>query len=277
MIIFSEDLLNRLTKLGFTNYEAKAYLSLLKNNPATGYEISNQAHVPRSVIYATLRKLEARGIVISIHEKPRRYIPLSPKQLLAKLESNFSERLSSLSEELLAYENKPDTEGFWNLRGYKSLIQISETHIREAKDLVCIHGWRREIMALKSPLMAARERGVDIIIFSFNKIDEDFGKVFAYGIDEKKLAEIWNHKFILVADAKELVMGPANKKADEQAIWTQNNAVLNIATNYIILDITLFGQRMEIDVSDTVTRLMTEKVDHLDELIQATTSDTPDS
>lgn len=273
MTIFSEDLLNRLTKLGFTNYEAKAYLSLLKNNPATGYEISNEAHVPRSVIYSTLRKLESRGFAISIHEKPQRYIPLSPKQFLAKLESNFSERLSSLSEELLAYEDKPDTEGFWNLRGYNSLIQISETHIRDAKDLICIHGWRREIMNLRTPLLAAKRRGIDIVIFSFNAIEEDFGKVFVYGIDENKLSKIWNHKFIQVTDAKELVMGPANRDIDEQAIWTQNQAVLNIATNYIILDITLFGQRMNVDVSDTVTRLMTEKVNHLDELIEETKKD----
>ena len=74
-----EDLLAKLSKLGFTNYEARAYLGLLRNNPATGYEISHQADVPRSVIYSILRKLEAMGVVISIHEKPRRYIPLSPK------------------------------------------------------------------------------------------------------------------------------------------------------------------------------------------------------
>ena len=63
-------------------------------------------------------------------------------------------------------------------------------------------------------------------------------------------------------------MGPANSEVDLQAIWTQNKAVLSIAINYIILDITLYGQRMHEDVSETTEKLMMEKSDYLDELIR---------
>lgn len=264
----SEDLLSKMLKMGFTIYEAKTYLGLLKHNPATGYEISHEAHVPRSVIYSILRKLESMGVVISIHYKPRRYIPLSPKQLLSRLESDFSEKLTSLRKDLLEFNNKADTEGFWNIRGYRSLMQTCIALIKDAKESVSISGWRREILKLKEPLLAAKKRGVDIVIFSFNKIEPEFGHIFAYGIGEEELLAIWNRKLILVSDSRDLVMGPANMDEEEQAIWTQNKAVLTIAINYIILDITLFGQRKKKDVSDTVVKLMTEKVDNLDELIE---------
>jgi len=94
--------------------------------------------------------------------------------------------------------------------------------------------------------------------------------VFAYGVDEEKLAKFWGRKIIMVTDSKDLVMGSANMNDEQQAIWTQNRAVLTIALNYIILDITLYGQRKKVDVSNAVMRLMTEKVNHLDQLIEET-------
>lgn len=264
------DLSGKLNKLGFTNYEARTYLGLLRNNPATGYEISHQADVPRSVIYTILRKLEAMGIIISIHEKPRRYIPLSPKQLIALLESDFSKRLSSLRDDLFNFNNKPETEGFWNIRGYESLMELCTSLIKETRETIYISAWKREIEQLEKPLWAAKKRGVEIVAFSFTEIDQNLGDVFAYGVDEDKLAKFWDRKIIMVTDSKDLVMGSSNMDDEQQAIWTQNRAVLTIALNYIILDITLYGQRKKVDVSETVMKLMTEKVDHLDQLIEET-------
>ena len=270
MNMISDGLLNKLLKLGFTSYEARTYLGLLRNNPATGYEISQQVNVPRSVIYTILRKLETMGIVISIHDKPRRYIPLSPKQLISLLESDFSKRVSSLREDLFNFNNKPESEGFWNIRGYESLMELCTSLIKESHETIYISAWKREIEQLKKPLFAAKKRGVEIVAFSFTEIDQELGEVFAYGVDEEKLAKFWDRKIILVTDSKDLVMGSANMDDEQQIIWTQNRAVLTIAVNYIILDITLYGQRKKVDVSDTVMKLMTEKVDHLDQLIEET-------
>ncbi len=270
MNMISDGLLNKLLKLGFTSYEARTYLGLLRNNPATGYEISQQVNVPRSVIYTILRKLETMGIVISIHDKPRRYIPLSPKQLISLLESDFSKRVSSLREDLFNFNNKPESEGFWNIRGYESLMELCTSLIKESHETIYISAWKREIEQLKKPLFAAKKRGVEIVAFSFTEIDQELGEVFAYGVDEEKLAKFWDRKIILVTDSKDLVVGSANMDDEQQIIWTQNRAVLTIAVNYIILDITLYGQRKKVDVSDTVMKLMTEKVDHLDQLIEET-------
>lgn len=269
MASITDDLIVLLKKIGFTNYESKAYLGLLKNHPATGYEISQITDVPRSVIYSTLRKLESNGVAISVHGKPTRYIPLSPKQLLSRLESDFSKKLNSLSEELLAFEDKPDSEGFWNIRGYKSLMEICENHIRDSRKQIVISGWSREIDTFHDSLIEAKERGVDVVVFSFNEISKEYGDVYAYNIPEEKLKKIWDHKLILVTDSKELIMGPANKDEDEQAIWTQNEAVLKIAINYVVLDITLFGQRMKVDTAGTVLKIMPERVDDLDKMIEA--------
>jgi len=40
----------KLVKIGFSEYEAKAYVALLRESPVTGYELSMLSGVPRSMI-----------------------------------------------------------------------------------------------------------------------------------------------------------------------------------------------------------------------------------
>jgi len=268
MDIFQDNVLHKMMQLGFTNYEARTYLGLLKLSPATGYEISQLAHVPRSVVYSVLKQLESRGIVISIHDKPRRYIPLAPDEMLKRMETDYASRVSNLKDDLAELSNKSGTEGFWNLRGYQSLMQTCETLIREAHKSIYISGWQREISLLREHLLNACKRNVFVVIFSFNEINPPIGVTLAYGIPEEKLEHYWDRKLILVTDSKNLIMGPANQQEDEQAIWTQNKAALTIATNYIILDITLFGQRMNMDISNIIAGMLTDEFEKVDDLIQ---------
>jgi len=59
------ELISQLAKFGFTQNEAKAYSTLLKHCPATGYEVSHHSGVPRSASYEILKKLELSGVIYS--------------------------------------------------------------------------------------------------------------------------------------------------------------------------------------------------------------------
>jgi hypothetical protein len=50
-----------LLQLGFSEYEARAYLALVQRNPLNGYELAKVPGVPRANIYAVLQKLKERG------------------------------------------------------------------------------------------------------------------------------------------------------------------------------------------------------------------------
>ena len=64
-------LLELLQQFGLSPNVAKAYLALIKSNPATGYELSAQSGIPRSAIYNVLNRLESIGIVSSLGESPK--------------------------------------------------------------------------------------------------------------------------------------------------------------------------------------------------------------
>src|SRR5581483_12288277 len=91
-----DDILESLSELGFSTNEARAYRGLLVESPATGYEIAQRANIPRSAIYAVLKRLEDDGLVARVEETPARYAPLPPTDLLGVLRRRFNTSLESL-------------------------------------------------------------------------------------------------------------------------------------------------------------------------------------
>ena len=77
-----EKIARKMIELGFTKYEAKAYVSLLHSNPVTRYELSKNSSVPRSAIYDVIRRLESYGAVSATSTKPEKYVPLPPDKFL---------------------------------------------------------------------------------------------------------------------------------------------------------------------------------------------------
>tara|TARA_B110000438_G_scaffold25758_1_gene24227 strand:+ start:2078 stop:2872 length:795 start_codon:yes stop_codon:yes gene_type:complete len=261
-------LLELLQQFGLSSNVAKAYLALIKNNPATGYELSAQSGIPRSAIYNVLNRLESIGIVSSLGESPKKYIPLAPSSLLEHFDNSHKDRLNQLKERIEEIEVDDEAFDFWHLHGYRNLILKMREIINNATEKVFVSGWKREIDAIKNELYAANERGIDITIFSFCDLELDVGEVVSYNLNELDLRKIWSPKVILVVDDLSTIMGSARDNDDSRSIYTQNNAIIEIATNHIILDITLAGSRLKFDSGPIVEKIMKQSNLHLDRLIK---------
>ena len=262
-------LIELLQHFGLSSNAAKAYVALLKFNPATGYELSSQSGIPRSAIYTVLNRLESIGIVNSIGESPKKFIPLPPSSLLEHFDHSHKDRIEELKENINKMDVDDEAFDFWHLNGYRNLILKMKETINNAKEKVFISAWRREITSVQKELIIASDRGVDIILFSFCSLNKKIGETISYKLDEEKLRKIWSPKVILVADHSSTIMGSARDKDDSRTIYTQNEAIIEIATNHIILDITLAGQRLNFDPHPIVKRIMKRPDLHLDRLIKS--------
>jgi len=263
-----EKITNKIKSLGFTAYEAKAYITLLQNNPVTRYELSKNSGVPRSAIYDVIQKLETIGAASAIYSEPKKYVPLPPEQLFELLGRQFKERISEARQSLKNFETELEPGHLWNIVGYKNMIHKAREMISRSKESIYLSLWKKECNMLKNELDEAIERGVEITAFSFTPLNIDSSRVYTYDVPEEDLGKIWNHKMILVIDQKELLMGEADKHNLKKTAWTRNTAIVDIATNYIILDITLFGLRMNIEVGDTVSSMLKEGYDNLGKMLE---------
>ena len=116
--------------------------------------------------------------------------------------------------------------------------------------------WKREVNLLEKELKKAEKRGVDVTLFSFTKFDFKIGKQISYNLNEDRLRKIWSPNIILVSDQLSTIMGSSKKKGNSRSIFTKNEAIIEIAINHIVLDITLAGQRLNFDSNPIVKKIM---------------------
>ena len=155
----------------------------------------------------------------------------------------------------------------WNIHGYENLILKAKELIGSAKESIYLSVWRREAILLRKEMEQAEKRGVRIVIFTFTKLPFFIGRVLSHNLGEEDLEKVWDHKIILCVDQKELLMGEADTKTAKNVAWTHNKALIAIALNHIILDISLFGQRYGVNIDDCVVEMQPGELEYLGKLL----------
>ncbi|MAG44387.1 hypothetical protein CL633_00680 [bacterium] len=83
-------ILKNLQKLGFSKNEAKVYLALLKMGFCTTGPIIKKTSLHRNIVYETLDKLVARGLVSQTIQRGKKHFrPLSPEKILKQEKSQL--------------------------------------------------------------------------------------------------------------------------------------------------------------------------------------------
>ncbi len=255
-------------QLGFTATDAKAYVALLKNNPATGYELAARSGVPRSAVYGVLKRLEGLGLVNAVQKKPAKYQPLPPPKLLELVESRFHRTLDDLKESLDGLDDRSNESVTWTIQGYTPVLEAARTLIEGSSRCLYASVWGREAERLASPLQEHLGNGLEVVLFSFTPLPPETGRHFSYNIPERELERYWSHKVIMVSDQKKALIGGAEQTEDNRAVVTEETALVEMAISNLVLDITLFGQRTEVDTSGVVSSL-TAHLAPVEELVQS--------
>nr|NJM02749.1 TrmB family transcriptional regulator [Desulfobacula sp.] len=90
--------MNDMKRLGFSEYECKAYLKLLEEFPLNGYTLSKNSGIPRSRIYEVLKNLMGKQMVFEqTEEKNKVYYPVAPDVFIKKLKESYKELFSNIS------------------------------------------------------------------------------------------------------------------------------------------------------------------------------------
>src|SRR5579863_5394710 len=156
----SKETLSSLRQLGFTDYESRIYVQLLKVSPATAYEISKAAGVPRANAYAALEALAQRGAVLPVNEEPLRYIAAPPKTLFESISRQTRTLCSDLSAELSALTPADQDAYVWTAHGDMAVQDKIEAMIAESRRSIWIKAADGVIRRHKPSLQKAAGRGV---------------------------------------------------------------------------------------------------------------------
>jgi sugar-specific transcriptional regulator TrmB len=105
-------LVARLTRLGLTSYEARAYVALIKRDSFTAAQVARMAALPRQRIYDVLGSLVSKGLASTRPGHQVKYAAVSPELAIERLMSRQRADLAELELDAAAIVEslKPDFE-----------------------------------------------------------------------------------------------------------------------------------------------------------------------
>ena len=234
------DLVPELNGIGFTDTEAKVYLLLLRNNPATGYQLSKESGVPRSMVYEALGRLDARGAVLKSEEASATlYRPLSPETLLESVDMEHHRKMKSLSSGLSRIYEIGSEDLLWTILGETSVISYATEMIQSAQVELMLVLSDQGLRELQDVIQAAFDRRVLVRALLTGILELGCGEVAYHPPHESKVQELTDN-VVVVADEKEALIASGDE--DRKATITTNRNLVLIARQFIWME--LFAQRI---------------------------------
>ncbi len=235
----SKEILSGLRQLGFTDYEARIYVQLLKVSPATAYEISKGAGVPRANAYAALEALAQRGAVLPVNEEPLRYIAASPKSLFESIARQTRSLCSDLATELSALTPADQDSYVWTAHGGMAVQDRIEAMIAESRRSIWIKAADDVIRHHKASLQKAAARGVALMVVLFGKDASEFRfnqncRVKIHESDGTRMGTADN-LFTIAVDHQKMLT--ANTEGDVIAAYTSCAPIVTMALSLIRHDL----------------------------------------
>jgi sugar-specific transcriptional regulator TrmB len=268
--VTQSDVVNALVSLGFNLNEGRAYAALLRLGRSTGYEVSQRAGVPRSAVYAVLRRLVEQGAARSLAGNPERFIATPPDSLLELMRKRFDASGKSLVEAIRRMNVAPAVPDAFSVKGYERVMEEASRIIGSAKRTLVVSGWPRELEQLATELSNADARGAYVVMFSHAVLSPRLGgHHFSYSLPEERLEDFWEHRLVLVADDARTLIGATEQRDGDSAVLSEAPAIAEFAVGQVALDITLLADRYHEDVSEVMATILGDRVGRLGQLLEA--------
>lgn len=232
-------LLQQLTQLGFTEYEARIYLALLQEYPATGYQLSKRSGVPRSMAYQALGRLDTRGAVLQTRDgKATRYRPLPPQMLLARERAEHNKRIDALVQGLEEVFQAREGDQIWTITGREAVLAYAAQQIQSAQRELMLVLDDPSLQDLESYIGEAHGRGIRIRTLLTGEGRLDFGETAHHPPLESELQELTDSLVVVLDGTEALISGGGPRFS---ATITNNHNVVLITRQFIWME--LFAQR----------------------------------
>lgn len=249
----SHKYLELLVKLGFSEYEAKAYLALLAKSPVSGYELAKISGVPRSMIYEVVGKLASRGAAMTLHSgKITQYAPVPADEFLDQIQREHEQLISSLRNDLAALGPVPDLEYVWNIDGDQNILARAVEMIDKAQEKIYLALLPQTLPKLEAALRRAIAREVRTVIYTTERIDLPGGIVAVAHVSEETLGRASGLGLMLVIDGQEVLIGERLSGSNARASWTGSSLLVFIAEHHL---------RTDLYLPEILTRLGSQAVD----------------
>jgi HTH-type transcriptional regulator, sugar sensing transcriptional regulator len=223
-----------LQAVGFSEYEARAYVTLVERGPLTGYQLAKESGIPRPNIYPVIDRLEQRGAAVRIETGGAvKYDAGAPAEMLGRLGRSIESHLGGATRALEDLTHDSSSSYVWNVEGYEPMLERARTLLDAARERVLLGLWSQESAQLSGAVAAAQARGVHVVTLCIEGCAAECGNcrgdVYRYAV-AGEAQERW---LTVIADDREALIGQVARGGEGRAAQTTLSVVVAMAAQYL--------------------------------------------
>jgi sugar-specific transcriptional regulator TrmB len=229
-----------LIDLGLTDYEARAYITLLRYQPASAYEVSKKSGIPSSKIYETISRLQDKGLAqptTQEKERGKQYIAIKPEDFIDAKREETIRKTDKLKPLLDSLGQTVNADLIWQINDRDKVFDKARQLIKESTLSILVSLWPDELAALRNELRAAEKKGVKIAMLHFGKPNVTLGATFRHPGEQTIYEEKGGRALTLVIDSQVVLIGTFFDDGKVEAVWSKNHGFVTVAEDYVRHDV----------------------------------------
>ncbi len=233
-----QQVFDSMKKLGFSEYESKAYLKLLEKYPVNGYTLSKDSGIPRSRIYDVLKSLLAKQMVFEqLEGKNKLYQPVEPEVFLKKAKSDYEDVFSDIAKITSEVHRKYEqSENLVVINGRRNIIDFINHLIEGAERRIAVSIWEEDIQELLPEIRRAVERGIILRGIYFGK-KSPFKTLISHRRLKRYTAEKKQRYISIIIDGSTVLSGIVSRGEASKATWTRDEGFIEMSEDFIAHDL----------------------------------------
>lgn len=224
--------ISALQRLGFTDYEARAYLILIEGGELTGYELAKRSGIPRPNIYPVIEKLIERGAVSRrVEESGQRYAAVPPRHLLAGIEADQRQQLAEAGVVLARHLQIESTSSVYNVTGSQLLTKARQL-VESSQRSLLVAIQPADAAELADSMHEASSRGVAVTTLCLEGCAQECGGCVGSLHRYPMMSSGGSRWLVVVADESTSLVGQLSSAAAEGS-FTGQRPMVELAAAYI--------------------------------------------
>ena len=232
------DVIGEMRALGFSQYEATAYVGLLKNYPLSGYALSKVSGIPRSRIYEVLGNLVKKQVVLEeSREKTPLYYPVDPKMVTARLQRDYARIFKGFSTRAGAlYAREAENRQLVVVQGRREIIDLLRLLIGGAKSRIALSVWRQELDEIREEVDKALDRGVVLRGICLGG-ESPYGDLHPHRRMDRYVEAKKQRFMAAIIDGSHTLSGILSRGAESKVSWSRDEGFTEVFEDYIVHDL----------------------------------------
>lgn len=245
-----KNIFSSLKLFGLTEYESKAYTTLVLKGSSKAGILARESKIPQSKIYEVLENLMSKHLVEMFSGRPKEFKAIPPKSAMESLmdekEKEFSHlkaQASKISSILKPQDDQEILGGVWTHKGEKwnqffnRLSEMLENADKYAYAITRDFSWTSKLNDAVAKVVKDK---VDFRIMGMGQINDSNRARAKWYLDHGipvKIFETSIHPRILVVDGKEVLIrldhNPLKKEFSFHSIWSQDPSLVKVMDEYM--------------------------------------------